>query len=633
MKHHLHRSLQRFRSRSRAKLLYTVAMALVATTTGVALSGAPPAGAYAGAPWFRPDRPYTGNFPDPNILVEDGRYYAYATATGGSYLPVMTSTDLATWVPRPAYDPGAPLNTDRNFNDALPRPARWSPDRPIDGRMKKEVWAPGVAKIGGRYVAFYSARERLDRDRFCISVAVSTDPLGPFEDTSSGPLVCDPDPNGSIDPQPFVDTDGTPYLLWKSEGVPGWAPTRIWVRQLDAGGTGFAPGSRVTLLLETDQEWEGHVIENPAMVRHDGRVVLFYSANEHRSADYAVGYAECVGVLGPCTKNPDNPVLASRGDRLGPGGPAPFVDASGRLMLGFHYWNAPYTNYPAFPQCQQQGTCTTQGQRRLAIEQVFRNGAGLHVGTVAPSSVGADQVVAIAATRSGSGYWIAGAAGTLVPRGDASDMGGAAGLNFPVVGMASGPAADGYWMVASDGGVFSFGHAAFNGSTGAIRLNQPIVAMAPTPSGNGYWLVASDGGIFSFGDAAFHGSTGDILLNEPVVGMAPTASGSGYWLVAADGGIFTFGDAAFEGSMGAVSLNRPVVGMTKSATGGGYRMVASDGGIFSFGDAQFHGSTGHLRLHQPIVGMASTPSGGGYWMVAGDGGLFTFGDAGFHGAG
>ncbi|MGH9080917.1 MAG: hypothetical protein ACRDYE_12750 [Acidimicrobiales bacterium] len=39
---------------------------------------------------------------------------------------------------------------------------------------------------------------------------------------------------------------------------------------------------------------------------------------------------------------------------------------------------------------------------------------------------------------------------------------------------------------------------AFFGSTGAIHLNQPIVGMASTPDGGGYWLVASDGGIFSF---------------------------------------------------------------------------------------------------------------------------------------
>ena len=35
----------------------------------------------------------------------------------------------------------------------------------------------------------------------------------------------------------------------------------------------------------------------------------------------------------------------------------------------------------------------------------------------------------------------------------------------------------------------------------------------------GYWLVASDGGVFCFGDAAFHGSLGGAKLNAPVTGM------------------------------------------------------------------------------------------------------------------
>ena len=62
--------------------------------------------------------------------------------------------------------------------------------------------------------------------------------------------------------------------------------------------------------------------------------------------------------------------------------------------------------------------------------------------------------------------------------------------------------------MAGDGGIFTFGDAAFYGSTGGFRLNKPIVGMAATPDGRGYWLVASDGGIFTFGDAAFYGSTG-----------------------------------------------------------------------------------------------------------------------------
>jgi L,D-peptidoglycan transpeptidase YkuD (ErfK/YbiS/YcfS/YnhG family) len=210
-------------------------------------------------------------------------------------------------------------------------------------------------------------------------------------------------------------------------------------------------------------------------------------------------------------------------------------------------------------------------------------------------------------------------------------MGGQA-LNAPIVGMATTPSGNGYWLVASDGGVFSFGDATFHGSTGAIHLNQPIVGMATTPDGGGYWLVASDGGVFSFGDALFHGSTGAIHLNQPVVGMAPSLSGNGYWLVASDGGVFSFGDAAFHGSTGAIRLNQPIVGMAPSPSGDGYWLVASDGGVFSFGDAAFHGSTGAIRLNQPIVGMAATHDGGGYWLGAADGGVFTFGDATFDGS-
>lgn len=54
---------------------------------------------------------------------------------------------------------------------------------------------------------------------------------------------------------------------------------------------------------------------------------------------------------------------------------------------------------------------------------------------------------------------------------------------------------------------------------GATHLNKPIVGMASSPSGLGYWLVASDGGIFTHGDAAFAGSMGAAHLNKPIVGM------------------------------------------------------------------------------------------------------------------
>ena len=48
-------------------------------------------------------------------------------------------------------------------------------------------------------------------------------------------------------------------------------------------------------------------------------------------------------------------------------------------------------------------------------------------------------------------------------------------------------------------------------------LNKPIVGMMSTFDGAGYWLTASDGGIFSYGDTGFYGSAGSIHLNAPVV--------------------------------------------------------------------------------------------------------------------
>ena len=197
-------------------------------------------------------------------------------------------------------------------------------------------------------------------------------------------------------------------------------------------------------------------------------------------------------------------------------------------------------------------------------------------------------------------------------------------LNQPVVGMAQTADGGGYWMVASDGGIFAFGDAKFYGSMGGQPLNKPIVGMAATPDGKGYWLVASDGGIFAFGDASFYGSMGGQPLNKPIVGMAPAPSGHGYWMVAADGGIFAFGTAPFYGSAGNLQLNKPVVGMVPTIDGRGYWFVASDGGIFNYGDATFHGSAGNIALAQPIVGMAITNTGSGYWLVATDGGIFSY---------
>jgi hypothetical protein len=370
-----------------------------------ALAAPQPAAAYPGAPWFEPGKPYDQNFPDPSVVFDAaaGRYYAFATTTGGAYVPAMSSTDAGAWIardryPEPACVPGA---DDPYFNDALPCPAPWAPDI-REGRLGKDVWAPGVARIGSGprpWVMFYAARTRAGSERFCLSVANASDPLGPYTDSSTAPFHCDTDPNGSIDPQPFVDpATGVPYLLWKSEGVPGRAPTRFWVRQLTADGTAWAPGSAPREVLATSQGWEGNVIESPSMVQHAGRWLLFYSANEWDTADYAIGVAFCDGPLGPCHKSPHNPVVRSEGSMLGPGAPSAFVDAGGVLRLAHHYWRAPHVGYPSDPGCDgtdprtRQPHCASQGQRRMRVAYVSVGSDRVTVSNNAPVVVTARSI-------------------------------------------------------------------------------------------------------------------------------------------------------------------------------------------------------------------------------------------------
>ena len=204
----------------------------------------------------------------------------------------------------------------------------------------------------------------------------------------------------------------------------------------------------------------------------------------------------------------------------------------------------------------------------------------------------------------------------------------------------------GYWLVGSDGGIFTFGSAGFHGSTGNLVLQRPVVGITPTADRNGYWLVATDGGVFAFGDAGFYGSIPGLgiapagsgaapELNAPIVGMVPSADDRGYFMVAADGGVFAFGDARFEGSCpGIGGCAGSAVSVLPDATGHGYWLVTATGYVYTFGDAPAEGQpvddTSGRPLPSPVTSAVRTPDGGGYWVLLDDGLVLAFGDAEYY---
>ena len=81
-----------------------------------------------------------------------------------------------------------------------------------------------------------------------------------------------------------------------------------------------------------------------------------------------------------------------------------------------------------------------------------------------------------------------------------------------------------------------------------MKLAKPIVGMAPTPDGKGYWLVASDGGVFRLRERRLRGLDGRGRARVAGDRDRIDPDGKGYWFASADGTVFAFGDAGYFGS-------------------------------------------------------------------------------------
>ncbi len=238
------------------------------------------------------------------------------------------------------------------------------------------------------------------------------------------------------------------------------------------------------------------------------------------------------------------------------------------------------------------------------------------------------------------GYWLTGSDGGIFPFGSAQFYGSTGNLKLqrPIVGIVPTPDHGGYWLVGADGGVFSFGDTPFYGSIPGIglhpagsglpsSLDAPIVGMVPSFDDHGYFMVASDGGVFAFGDAHFTGSCPGIGgCAGAAVAVMPDATGNGYWLVTQSGNVYTFGDAAYYGAPG--TSGSPVTSAVRTPDGHGYWILTANGSVYNYGDAGDYGhAAGTFGGLNPATAIFTTSDGGGYWIASADGTVDQFGDA------
>jgi beta-xylosidase len=177
---------------------------------------------------------------------------------------------------------------------------------------------------------------------------------------------------GSIDPSPFVDADGTTFLLWKSDENASACRTapRLWSQRLSPDGLQLLGAP--TALMARDRDWEGDIVEAPSMIKRGNAYYLFYSANWYDSSAYAIGYAVCSSPTSGCRKmSGAAPFLGSSGALLGPGGQELFTDAAGAVWMAYHAWTAPRAGYQA------------GGQRRLRLARLAFGADGAPVATLA----------------------------------------------------------------------------------------------------------------------------------------------------------------------------------------------------------------------------------------------------------
>ena len=269
--------------------------------------------AYGQSPSVTPIKDSILHLADPTIFPFKGMYYLYGTVerNAGNGFLVYYSGDLKSW-----------KLSEQDSGYALKKGAAYG---------TKGFWAPQVFPSNKKFYMAYVANEN-------IAIAESDSPLGPFRQAVKQPLVA---PVKQIDPFVFIDDDGKKYL-YHVRLING---NKIFVAELNTDLSSIKQETRREC-IEATATWENtnkaswSVAEGPSVLKYRGLYYLFYTANDFRNPDYAVGYATSNSPLGPWQKYEGNPIITK--SLVGENGPGhgDFFKRKKEYFYVFHTHNS-----------------------------------------------------------------------------------------------------------------------------------------------------------------------------------------------------------------------------------------------------------------------------------------------------
>jgi xylan 1,4-beta-xylosidase len=252
---------------------------------------------------------------DPAMVYYKGTYYLYGTVeeNANEGFLVYTSADMKKWKAGSEVNNGYALRKGDVYGTA-------------------NFWAPQVFFYKNKFYMAYVANEN-------IAIAESVSPLGPFTQKVKQPLAA---AVKQIDPFIFIDDDGRKYLyhVRLSNG------NKLFVAEMTDNFSAIKPNTLYQCITATKQ-WENTantswpVTEGPSLLKHKHLYYLFYTANDFRNPDYAVGYATSNHPIGPWKKYGDNPVISKNNIGKNGTGHGDFIrDKTGNLFYVLHTHNS-----------------------------------------------------------------------------------------------------------------------------------------------------------------------------------------------------------------------------------------------------------------------------------------------------